>query len=108
MKMSRMTEQEHKEADGWQSKYQANYEDAKQQMYDMTGCIELEFEHLLPQDTDNVVCEWNDIEFVALKKAELRELVECFIFIDYEDNEIEYNFLDVYNDYLLDAWGVTL
>lgn len=104
----RETETDFKIGDAYQTIYEANYETAKAEMYDQTGCIEREFEHLLPQDTDTVVCEWNDIELIASKKAELRELVECFVFLDYKDNEIEYNFLELYNDRLLDAWGVTL
>jgi hypothetical protein len=95
--------------DAYQTRWESNFEDAKQSMYEQTGCIEREFEHLLPQDTDNVVCEWNDIEFVAKKKEELRELVGCFIYLDEFDNtEIEYNFSDLYDEYLLNAWSVTL
>ena len=104
----RETLKDFKIGDAYQTRWESNYELAKQDMYDQTGCIEREFENLLP-DTDNVVCEWNDIELVASKKAELRELVGCFIFNDDFDNTpIEYNFTDVYNEYLLDAWGVTL
>ena len=91
------------ESDAFQTRYESNYEDAKGEMFDDTGCIEREFEHLLPQDTDTVVCEWNDIEFIASKKSELRDLVQGYSYTDYDGHEIIYNFLEVYNDYLLDA-----
>jgi len=94
--------------DAYQTRYESNYDDAKAEMFDQTGCIEREFEFKLPQDTDTVVCEWNDVEFIASKKTELRDLVECFVYFDYDNKEITYNFLEVYNEYLLDAWGVTL
>lgn len=104
----RETETDFKIGDAYQTRYESNYDNAKAEMFDQTGCIEREFEHLLPQDNDMVVCEWKDIELVASKKEELRDVVEFFIYIDYDDNKIEYNFLTVYNEYLLDAWGVTL
>ena len=95
--------------DAYQTRYESNYDDAKAEMFDQTGRIEREFEFKLPQDTDTVVCEWNDVEFIASKKAELRELVSSFNYNDeYDNTEIQYNFLEVYNEYLLDAWGVTL
>ena len=94
--------------DAYQTRYESNYDDAKAEMFDQTGCIEREFEFKLPQDTDIVVCEWNDVELVASKKTELRDLVECFVYFDVGNNEIQYNFLEVYNEYLLDAWGVKL
>ncbi len=104
----RETETDFKIGDAYQTRYEANYDDARAEMLDQTGCIEREFEHLLPQDTDTVVCEWNDVELIASKKTELRDLVQYFIYFDYDGSEIEYNFLEEYNDYLLDAWGVTL
>jgi len=104
----RETETDFKIGDAYQTRYESNYDDAKAEMFDQTGCIEREFEFKLPQDTDTVVCEWNDVELVASKKTELRDLVQCFVYFDVGNNEIEYNFLEVYNKYLLDAWGVTL
>ena len=104
----RETTTDFKIGDAYQTRYESNYDDAKAEMFDQTGCIEREFEFKLPQDTDTVVCEWNDVELVASKKTELRDLVQCFVYIDYDNKEITYNFLEVYNEYLLDAWGVTL
>ena len=95
-------------SDAEQSRWESNYDDAKAEMFDQTGCIEREFEFKLPQDTDTVVCEWDDIELVASKKTELRNLVEMFSYVDAGNDELFYNFLEVYNEYLLDAWGVKL
>ena len=78
----RETETDFKIGDAYQTRYESNYDDAKAEMFDQTGCIEREFEFKLPQDTDTVVCEWNDVELVASKKTELRDLVECFVYFE--------------------------
>jgi hypothetical protein len=107
--MSRMTSQEYKVTDAWESRYNANLDDALKEMFEQAQCIEQDFEHLLTETKDSMaVVDWHDLEKVCKAKAELQELVGCYKYTDYNDNKIEYDFTDKYNEYLLDAWGVTL
>jgi hypothetical protein len=91
-------------ADKYESRKQANIVEAKLEFYNKIEPIKQSFEHYI---TEEAVCDFSypKMKLFVDSVNKMRDIADCYQFLD-EDNElIEYNFINTLRRLLADEYG---